>query len=138
MNKEVTVRVIGTTKSPEGEENTIRQENSGIYSERSGKKYLLYYEKQEETKEEVKTLVTISGKEVTVAKTGAVNTRMVFSGGKKTPVEYETQYGKIHMDVLTQNLMVICKEESLQITIDYKLEMGEDMVSQCQVDIFAQ
>lgn len=137
MNKEVTVKVVGVTKDAEGVENTIEQINDGIFSELSGKKYLMYYEKQQESEDEVKSLVTLEGNQVTVSKTGLVNTKMVFSAGKRNSIDYQTPYGKIQMDIFTKNLMVICKEESLHITIDYNLEMENDVISECKIDIIA-
>lgn len=137
MNEEVTVKVTGVTRDAEGTENTIEQINKGIYSERAGKKYLMYYEKQEESDEEVKSLVTLDGNQVIVSKTGSVNTRMIFAAGKKNCIDYQTRFGRIQMDVFTKNLMVICKEESVQITIDYNLEIGNDVISECRIDIIA-
>lgn len=137
MNKEVTVKVVGVTKDSEGMENTIEQINDGIFSELSGKKYLMYYEKQQESEDEVKSLVTLDGNQVTVSKTGSVNTKMVFSAGKRNSIDYRTPYGKIQMDVYTKNLMVICKEDFIHITIDYNLEMENDVISECKIDIIA-
>lgn len=137
MKKKVLVEVEGITKDPNGEESVIRSTAEGIYTSIDGKNYLVYDEQMEGADQKTQNLVSIGISEVTVTKRGAVNTKMEFSSGKRKPFSYITIYGKLYMETYTKNLMIESDEKTIKILVDYNLELGGDLISECRIKIKA-
>lgn len=137
MNRDVNVRVIGTHRDSDGICNEVVSECDGIYALRAGKHFLIYNEELEGTTQVTRNLVTVGINEVVVSKSGAVGTRIEFAGGTLRDVEYDTGFGKIHVNVRTKNIMTLQEKHSLRIVIDYNLEMDGEVISECKIDILA-
>lgn len=137
MKREVVVEVEGITKDSDGEESVIRSTSEGIYSVIDGKNLLVYSEQMEGTEQKTQNLVSIGISEVTVTKRGAVNTKMEFCSGKRKTFSYATTYGKLYMEVYTRNLMIESDERTIMVLIDYNLELGGDLISECKIKITA-
>lgn len=137
MKKEVLVEVEGIQKDESGQENVIHYTCDGIYSVINGKNYLVYEEQIEGTDGKTQNLVTIGISEVTVIKKGAVETKMEFCSGKRKTFSYVTLYGKMYLESYTKNLMIKSDDKSVLIIVDYNLELGGDLISECRIKIKA-
>lgn len=137
MNKAVIVEVEGAQKDPQGEESVIKYTTEGVFSFQEGKCYLMYDEQLEGATEKTKNLVNIGISDVTVTKRGAVETKMEFVSGKRKKFSYVTIYGKMYLESFTKNLMIESTEKMVSIIIDYNLEMGGEVISECRIKIKA-
>lgn len=137
MKKEVLVEVEGVQKDESGQENVIHYTCDGIYSVIDGKNYLVYEEQMDGADEKTQNLVSIGISEVTVTKRGAVETKMEFCSGKRKNFSYITIYGKMYLESFTRNLMIKSDDKSILIVIDYDLELGGDLISECRIKIKA-
>ena len=73
-----------------------------------------------------------------VRKKGVVNVHMVFEQGKKNMTYYSTPYGTIEMGIAATNLFLEEKDGGLNMKVDYALDMNQEHVADCCLDIQAQ
>ena len=73
-----------------------------------------------------------------VRKKGVVNVHMVFEQGKKNMTYYTTPYGTIEMGIAATNLNLQESDGGLDMKVDYALDMNQEHVADCCLDIHAQ
>ena len=73
-----------------------------------------------------------------VRKKGLVNTHMVFEQGKKNVAFYTTPFGTLQMGIAATNLEFKENEGSLDMKVDYALEMNEGHVADCCLSILVE
>ena len=82
--------------------------------------------------------IKISPKGMEVRKKGVVNVHMVFEQGKKNMTYYTTPYGTIEMGIAATNLNLEEGDSSLNMKVDYALDMNQEHVADCYLAIKAQ
>ena len=139
MDKEVLIHVSGLqTIDAEGEQEPIEIVVPGEYYFRNGSHYLRYEELMEDFAEPTITYIKISPKGMEVRKKGVVNVHMVFEQGKKNMTYYTTPYGTIEMGIAATNLNLEEGDSSLNMKVDYALDMNQEHVADCYLAIKAQ
>ena len=139
MNKEVLIHVSGLqTIDAEGEQEPIEIVVPGQYYFRNGSHYLRYEEIMEDFTEPTINYIKISPKGMEVRKKGVVNVHMVFEQGKKNMTYYTTPYGTIEMGIAATNLNLEEGDSSLNMKVDYALDMNQEHVADCYLAIKAQ
>ena len=139
MNKEVLIHVSGLqTIDAEGEQEPIEIVVPGEYYFRNGSHYLRYEEIMEDFTEPTINYIKISPKGMEVRKKGVVNVHMVFEQGKKNMTYYTTPYGTIEMGIAATNLNLEEGDSSLNMKVDYALDMNQEHVADCYLAIKAQ
>ena len=73
-----------------------------------------------------------------VRKKGLVNVHMVFEQGKKNMTYYTTPFGTIQMGIAATNLALDESEDSLNMKVDYALDMNEEHIADCYLMIQVQ
>jgi len=137
MKKKVLIEVEGIQKDEHGEEVRISNSYEGVYSVIDNKCYLVYDEASGQDEQITHNLVHIGISEVSVTKKGNINTKMEFVSGKKRSFSYGTAYGKLPMELFTKNLMITTDDKRIHIIIDYRLELGGDLISNNRLTIKA-
>ena len=82
--------------------------------------------------------IKISPKGMEVRKKGVVNVHMVFEQGKKNMTYYTTPYGTIEMGIAATNMNLEENDGSLDMKVDYALDMNQEHVADCYLAIKAQ
>ncbi len=91
---------------------------------RGKKTYIIYNEPQEAGFSDVKTIVKIDDQKVFLTRIGDVEQKTLFEAGKIDLCNYKTPYMNIDMIVDTKNLMVVTRENFIDIYIEYELVLG--------------
>lgn len=132
MTKEVTIYVCGIQH---GSEEKTEITSKGSYYFKRDKQYLVYEEKSGDSSDITKNLVRFDNKEVSITKSGAINTNMIFREGSKIISDYATPYGSIKMGFDTQKVIVEESDEEIRIDIKYALETNGAFLANCETII---
>ena len=136
MTKEVVINIKGLQFS-ENDSEEVELSTTGTYHCRDGNRYIKYDEVFEDIEDKASNLVTIKGDIVEVRKTGVIESHMVFEKNRKTTSPYQTPYGILHMNIATKNLQIKEAQDSLELQIDYILEVGDQHVADCSLVLLA-
>ena len=139
MDKEVLIHVRGLqTIDADGDQEPVEIVVPGQYYFRNGSHYLRYEEIPEDFAEPTINYIKISPKGMEVRKKGVVNVHMVFEQGKKNMTYYTTPYGTIEMGIAATNMNLEENDGSLDMKVDYALDMNQEHVADCYLAIRAQ
>lgn len=139
MDKEVLIHVRGLqTIDADGDQEPVEIVVPGQYYFRNGSHYLRYEEILEDFAEPTINYIKISPKGMEVRKKGVVNVHMVFEQGKKNMTYYTTPYGTLQMGIATTNLELTEHAGSIDMKVDYALDMNEEHVADCYLSVQAQ
>ena len=139
MDKEVLIHVRGLqTIDADGDQEPVEIVVPGQYYFRNGSHYLRYEEILEDFAEHTINYIKISPKGMEVRKKGVVNVHMVFEQGKKNMTYYTTPYGTIEMGIAATNMNLEENDGSLDMKVDYALDMNQEHVADCYLAIKAQ
>ena len=139
MDKEVLIHVRGLqTIDADGDQEPVEIVVPGQYYFRNGSHYLRYEEILEDFAEPTINYIKISPKGMEVRKKGVVNVHMVFEQGKKNMTYYTTPYGTIEMGIAATNMNLEENDSSLDMKVDYALDMNQEHVADCYLAIKAQ
>lgn len=139
MDKDVLIHVRGLQMmdTEEGQE-PIEIVVPGQYYFRNGSHYLRYEEIMDESSTPTVNYIKMSPQGVEVRKKGLVNVHMVFEQGKKNMTYYTTPYGTLQMGIATTGLVLTENTDSIDMKVDYTLDMNEAHVADCYLTIQAQ
>lgn len=139
MDKDVLIHVRGLQMmdTEEGQE-PIEIVVPGQYYFRNGSHYLRYEEIMDESSTPTVNYIKMSPQGVEVRKKGLVNVHMVFEQGKKNMTYYTTPYGTLQMGIATTGLALTENTDSIDMKVDYTLDMNEAHVADCYLTIQAQ
>lgn len=141
--KDIMLKITGKTLSalpknpddPNNENNTIEFMTRGTYTSRGGITRIAYDETELSGMEGCKTQITISNGKLRMQRTGKdlpMNTIMEFEPGKRYEGLYETPYGNIGMEILTNKLSL---DDPSKISIDYSLSLKGIVESRNELNI---
>ena len=136
MEKEVLIHVRGLQMLDEdGRQEPIEIVVPGQYYFRNGSHYLRYEEIMDETAEPTVNYVKLSDSGMEVRKKGLVNVHMVFERGKKNTAFYTTPFGTVQMGIAATGLEVEESEENLGVRVNYSLDMNDEYVAECYLEM---
>lgn len=139
MEKEVLIHVRGLQVLDEdGQQEPVEIVVPGQYYFRNGSHYLRYEEMMEDFPQATVNYIKMSPKGMEVRKKGLINVHMVFEQGKKNMTYYTTPYGTLQMGIAATNLELNESEESIDMKVDYALDMNQQHVADCFLAIQAQ
>jgi len=108
----------------------------GRYYEEDGVGYLSYEESELSGMEGTTTILGIGREEATLARSGAINTSMLFRTGCETETIYNTVYGILEFFILTQKLDIkVCNGLIYGVYLKYRLRMRPDEAYQNEMSI---
>lgn len=125
MKSEIKLRIIGTQRDEEGEENTIELVTEGKLYRKDGADYITYDESEISGMENSKTRLRLEKDRVQMKRIGQSSSDMVFCKDQNHVLDYRTPYGIFKMEIDTDSLEVEIREEIVGSTVDisYTLTM---------------
>lgn len=139
MDKNVLIHVRGLQlMDPESGEEPLEIVVPGEYYFRNGSHYLRYEEIMEDFPEPTINYIKMAPEGMEVRKKGLVNVHMVFEQGKKNMTYYSTPFGTIQMGIAATNLALDETKDSLDMKVDYALDMNEEHIADCRLMVRVQ
>lgn len=135
MTKEVIISISGLQDGPDTDGEPIESITAGEYYFRNNKHYLLYEEVMEGESQTTKNRIKLEPGRMELTKTGVVNVYMIFEENVKNITHYYTPYGALTMGIDTKKIAVIEKEDEMNISVKYGLEMNQEFVADCDIRI---
>lgn len=124
-----------TVKSAmDGDEPTIEVHDC-VAVEKRGTISITYYEKDPESKSEIKNVLTISDRRLDYAKTGAANTKMIITPDEATTQVYSTPYGDIDIDIICHEFVLNEIADRIMLELDYDIMQGNSSMNHCNMRI---
>ena len=143
MTKDVLITIAGmhTDAIEKGDltDGPIDVVTPASYFCKNGKHYILYDEVAEGIPGVTKNKIKISDKNmIEIMKNGITNTHMIFEQGKKHLTGYKTPFGQLMMGIHTKHMEVVEEEERIFVNIHYNLEVNEEAIAECEIEITIQ
>lgn len=138
MTKDILISIKGL-QFESGSDEAVEMIAPGEYFFRNGKHYVIYEEVAESHDGEhdiSKNTVKISKDQVEIMKKGGSNVHMVFEENQKNLTYYTTPFGQLLISIFTNHINIKEKEEVIEITLRYDLEINQSFVSDCEITIF--
>lgn len=136
MNRNVCITISGL-HSPEDEDSkdVIEVLYFGTYYNRNGKHYIRYDEEPDAGGVCKTNLLKIGRDEVEILSKGEVDTRMMFTLGKKNISYYATPFGGMNLGVDTYEMRIEEEKDRLCVILKYGLDINLEYVASCNVNI---
>jgi len=137
MTKDVLVSVKGLQYQVSPDE-AMEMIASGEYYFRNDKHYVLYEEIMEDNDGDngiSKNTLKVSENIVELIKKGGSDVHMVFEKDKKNLTYYNTPFGSLLIGIFTTSIEVKEETDSLQVKLEYDLEINNSFVSSCDINI---
>ena len=135
---EVTLKIIGTQESQEGENNEIEIITRGKHYKKADCFYLVYDETELSGMEGSTTTLKIEGNMIYMKRFGKNQSRLVFEKGVNHKSIYQTDYGNMDMEVYTEKLDVKMDIKGIKgIDISYRLSISGDIEMKNTLSIVA-
>lgn len=136
MTKDVLVTIKGLQSlEEEGSPEEVEMVAKGDYYFKNGSHFIFFDEVMEGFQKPTKNSIKISPNCVEVKKKGVTNVQMIFQENKKNLTYYATPFGSLQMGIAAAKIDVQVKEESLDVCIDYALEINEEHAADCQIAV---
>lgn len=135
---EVTLKIIGTQMTFDGEENIIEMITQGKYYERSGSMFIVYDESELSGMEGSTTTLKIEDEKVMMKRFGSNESKLIFEKGIRHKTAYKTMYGDMEMEIVTSQIDIKKDEEGLKkLDLSYKLNVSPntEMKNQLSIDV---
>lgn len=134
--REVLLKIKGKQVNSEGEENTIELITEGKFYEKNGIYYLIYNESEISGMEGSTTTLKVEKNKVSMKRFGNGTSRLIFERGKRHKTEYQTLYGEMDIEVLTDKLDINISEIGKgSINLSYNLNISDSVQSKNQLTI---
>ena len=134
MTKEILLSISGL-HFVDGEDGSVEVVTAGDYYTRGGKHYILYDEVVEGMSGHTSNVIKIGENSLEITKKGLMNTRMVLEKGKRHRTVYQTPFGNIVIGLIGQELQVTETEEKIDVRAEYVLEINEENLSECTIEM---
>lgn len=118
-----------------GEDGATEVITTGNYYLKNGKHYILYDEVIPETGEQISNTLKMTPNRIDMIKHGKYGTHMVFEPDTKNMSLYPTPYGLMEVCFNTFSVNVDETEEEICTQIEYALEINDDFISDCTIEI---
>ena len=135
MNKDINIKIIGIHADIDNtaESDEIITIASGKYYFKNNSHYILFEEINDN--HIIKNKIQFRDNYLLLTKSSELNSEMEFTLNKITTSKYQFNAGKVVMNINTHKLDMSITDESIDISIEYDLLQGEDIVSRCKVII---
>jgi uncharacterized beta-barrel protein YwiB (DUF1934 family) len=137
MTKDVLLSITGLQFSPDQESNSVEVISPGEYYYRNGRHFFLYDEVTEGFDQVTKNIVKVSPDYMELTKKGVVNVHMVFEKNQKNVTYYYTPFGSLLMGIDAKKIDVQEAEDSIQVDVEYGLELNYEHIANCRIRIGA-
>lgn len=140
MTKDVLVSISGlhtdALNMEDREYEPVEVVTPANYFLKNGKHYIIYDEVTEGIPGITKNKIKITGDtSLEIMKSGITNVHMVFEKNKTNLTYYQTPYGQMLIGIHTTSLELETGEDSLRVSVDYRLDVNHQPLAECQVRI---
>lgn len=126
MNEKVFLRVRGTQRGSDAQEETSELRCEGVLRQ-TADGWLLAYEEPQTTEGRVKALLRLAGGRVTLTRRGAVRSELTFAEGERHTAYYALPLGRLTMEVITERVRDALPDE---LELFYRLAVDGETVSE--------
>ncbi len=134
--KEVMLKIKGRQTNVDGEENTIELITEGKFYKKNETYYLVYDESEISGMEGSTTTLKIQDSKISMKRFGSNTSNLVFEKGKRHRTEYDTIYGDMVMEVVTNKMDVNISEIGKgSIKVAYRLNISDSIESSNHLSI---
>ena len=138
--KDIMLKIIGKQVTIESEEQQLEFVTEGKYYEKGDSVYLVYDESQFSGMEGCTTSLKITGNKIRMKRYGdtiGLDTEIEFEKGKRFKGYYDTPFGSVEMEVLTNEIVnnIKISEGSGSVNIDYHISLRGLSESRSKLDI---
>lgn len=137
MKKDVLISIKGLQFNGEAEDEELETITRGQYQEKNGSHYLIFEEIQEGTTEKIKSILKFSEDRLHMSKSGCVNVTMDFEKSRKSFSTYHTPFGDLMLGIDTTDIHLDEKDDTLNLVVDYGLEVNYEHLADCHIAITA-
>lgn len=124
MEHRVVISIEGKQSFPGSEPEVVRTESQGTLEDRGEAGLLLTYQEEPGSGlEGTRTTLLVEPGRVTLERTGALISQMVFEEGREHRSTYATPYGTLALTVRTHRLHAHLDVQGGEVTIYYDLEL---------------
>ncbi len=128
MKKDVIISIKGKQALEDQEDDTIELVTAGRLTSHGADGYLLSYEESELTGlEGTRTTFRVQQDKVSLIRTGAVCSQMIFELGRKHTSLYQTPYGSMEVGISAKEIDVGLNDHGGHLHIDYAIEIDHAM-----------
>lgn len=135
MTEDVTIRITGKQKMPDGDLNPLELTAPGRYFFRNGHHYLLYEETQEGFEKTTQNRIRISEDRMEIRKKGLASAHMVFEKAGRHVTSYETPFGVMKLGIQTERLDIAETDNAIDVRAEYALETEGGHLADCSIQI---
>ena len=126
--------IVSNKQTIDNETDTIEEIAYGSYREKNGKQYIMY--KTDGDDDKISSMIKIDRDEVTIKRSGSINSSMVYRVGVKNRFLYEIPYGKIEMEIETHRIISDMDETGGKIELVYTLTVqGEQYFNNMKITV---
>lgn len=138
--KDIMLKIIGKQMTGESEEDQLELVTEGKFYEKEGSVYLLYDESEFSGMEGCTTSLKITGDRIRMKRFGStisLDTEIEFEEGKRFKGYYDTPYGSVEMEVLTNSITNNIEKSSAtgSLNIDYHISLRGLTEGRSKLDI---
>lgn len=135
MTKNVELSISGLQWDEKEEQGNIETVAEAAYFKKNGSHYLLYEEVLEGFDQTSKNRIKFKEHQMELTRQGLMNTHMVFEEEKTHMTDYRTPYGNFLLGINTEKITVEEKPGVICVTVEYKIEIGDEPISRNQIKI---
>lgn len=139
MTKNVLVSIVGMhygVDDQSGEAEPLEVITPATYYFKNNKHYVLYDEVVEGMVGTIKNTIKIAGDNFfEMSKSGITNSKMTFEKDRIYMTNYQTPFGEMVVGVHTKTLNVDVKEEDINVSIVYSLDVDNEPLSDCEIKV---
>lgn len=132
MKQSKVIRVTGTQKSVDGEQNEIELTTEGYLYKKNNHLYIVYEETEISGMEGTTTTLKVeSNTRVSINRFGTTRNQLVFQEGERFQTVYNTLYGNLPMEIFTNYLFVDLNEYNkgvIEIRYDLNVASATDSI----------
>ena len=133
MTKDVLLTISGLHATDGEADGPVEVITPGQYYLKNGKHYVLFEEVLEGLEGKIKSTLKFTEEQVELQRAGAASTRMVFEKEKEHNMLYQTAMGPLWISVYTEEIDMNLEEDRINISIQYLLKAGEDVITESSV-----
>lgn len=129
MKKSVKIKLTTTIRQPGSEEQVMELRAEGVLTEKGGRRYLQYEERQDEL--DIRTTVKLGEQDAVVMRSGGLQMRLPFLLDKEQTGNLRNGEGSFMLTTKAHELVVT---ES-RFRVRYDLALGNDYVGEYEMEI---
>ncbi len=135
MTKDVQLSISGLQWDADMEEENMETLVEAEYFKKNDSHYLLYEEVMEEFTKPTKNRIKFKDNILELTRQGVLNAHMIFEEDKKHMTNYATPYGTLLLGIDTQKVSLEEREDEIRLTVEYKIEIGEEPISTNKIEL---